>query len=661
MFSKEQEYFSNLQADIKLGLNNLDAKENWLESYNQWRKEERNQFSSLLKINDSFNLSCAGDAYIYDKTNPSDMTGLDILCMSIFLCEHLTELSRKIFSRVRTEKNRSNKISLIDSYFRIVDNIDNCPELSGCITSLNNAAREQTVLQGKRFVDLYLCFSSLQALLRKETTESLYLIYTNWRITKKANKLEKLVDAIINYVRIYFEDYNRYPDLHLHYPTDRLPIISKLAIVSYWLECIAFHTDGIFSKYKNLKWLTPVDTMADDIVVTPQVSKFEMLTYKLCFLGDDNKTVKNKAFGFHGYTIWIKTVDIMYIFCDVCQTLNNSPEDELKQLNTRKEAMLELYDKVTKIRNYYTKTVFFHEVYYQKERKYLDSECMEALENDAELFSNSVNDVLDFVSAISDDDIEKLMQAKQNYILKLQNFTTEEQEEKLDKLTIQIVKKIKNAVNNKDNYDELYAIVSDEFQPYLASLAKFPNIFSSLVSAEFLYKQYIDGKTPRDNFDYSCISIMYYMSLEDFLNKLIYVPYANKVLSTVDMKKVKTYDRKTNTGWKNYVSDYTKFWRNGKPKDSCEIGIIGFLLANIEQIVYLQKFFSDQYQVVDYEHIKSFGESLKSKASRRNLAAHGGNYLKYQDVCEDKECIFDVVKEYRGMILELLEIIFPIK
>jgi len=88
---------------------------------------------------------------------------------------------------------------------------------------------------------------------------------------------------------------------------------------------------------------------------------------------------------------------------------------------------------------------------------------------------------------------------------------------------------------------------------------------------------------------------------------------------------------------------------------------LGFLFENIAKEEYFQKFFADKYQMKDIEQIKVFGEKLKKNAHRRNDAAHGGNYLEYKDVCEDKRNVYDAVKEYRGMILELLEILFPRK
>lgn len=653
-----KEYMLKMQADIRRGLYALDEKDNWLELYEDWSDDERNQFSSLLMVTDSFNLSCAGDSYFYDSEDSGHMVDLDIIKMSIFLSEHLRALSRDTFEQVRKERNRDKKTLIIESYFTIVDEIVNSHELAGCIVTLNDAAEKQMVLQGVRSVDLYVCFYSLRELLRKETTESLYLLYTYWRITKTRKNLKTLVTAIIDYIQVYFEDFDHDPQMHLHYQLDGLMIVKKLAVISHWLEVIAFHTDGIFDKYKDLKWLTPVDTMADDIVETAQISKFEMLNYKRVFIDDDNETVRKKAIGNHGYATWIKTVDVMYIFCDVCQVLCYLSEEDLKKMNTTKAAMIELYDNMTKIKNYYTGKVFFHQVYFELERKYFDSQVMNALEDDAQLLADSVDDVLLFVEAISSDDIENLLQAKVRYISKLVAFTTEEQEQKLDELTNQIVEKIKDAVSKREIYNELYKSVSLEFAVYAVQLMQHPQIFSSLVSAEYLYSQYVENREPNDLFDYSCISIMYYMSLEDFINKLVFIPYADDVLLTIDRKSVRDKDWK-NTEGKKYVSDFSKFFlRNGKPKDSCEIGPLGYLFEGVETEEFFKMYLTDRFQIYDFERVKTFGTKLKDVAQRRNDAAHGGNYLTYEIVRGDRDNVYNTVVDYKGMILELLDIIF---
>lgn len=658
MSNKEQEYMLNMQTNIKSGLLALDTEENWLEKYEQWSNEPRNQFITLLMITDSFNPACAGDSYAYDSSDPSHMVDLDIMRMSVFLSEHLMQLSRNAFSQVRRERNRDKKISIIDSYFRIVDGIVNSHELAGCIVTLNEAAEKQMVLQGARSVDLYVTFYSLRELLRKETTESLYLLYTYWRITKSRKNLKALINAIIDYIQVYFEDFDHDPQMHLHYPLDGLMTVKKLAVVSHWLEIIAFHTEGIFEKYKDLKWLAPVDTMADDIIETAQISKFEMLNYKRVFINDDNETVRKKAIGNHGYATWIKTVDVMHIFCDVCQVLCYLPEEDLKKMNTTKAAMIELYDNMTKIKNHYTGKVFFHQVYFELERKYLDSQVMNALEEDAQLLADSVDDVLAFVEAISSDDIENLMQAKVRYISKLADFTTEEQEQKLDDLTNQIVEKIKEALSKKDLYDELYGAVTEDFSTYASVLMKHPKIFSSLVSAEYLYKQYIDKQKANARFDYSCISIMYYMALEDFANKLVYIPYSKEVLTLIDKRDIKSREWIDKESGK-YVSSFYTFWDKYKRlKKSCEIGVLGYLFEAVKKEEYFEKFLKEKYPNVSIDKLEKYGEKLKDVAPRRNEAAHGGNYLSYEDVRTDKGNVYNMINEYRGLILELLEILY---
>ena len=656
----KEDFMLKMQADIRRGLCALDKNENWLELYESWCKEANNQFSSLLMVTDSFNLECAGEVYSYDSTDSGHIVDLDVMKMSVFLSEHLRQLSREVFDNVSKERNREYKLSVIEAYFEIVDGIVKSHELSGCIVTLNEAAENQMVLQGARSVDLYVCFYSLRELLRKETTESLYLLYTYWRITKSRKNLKVLINAMVDYIQVYFDDFNHDPQMHLHYPLDGLMTVKKMAAITHWLEIIAFHTDGIFDKYKDLKWLAPVDTMADDIVQTAQISKFEMLQYKRIFIEDDNETVRKKAIGNHGYATWIKTVDVMHIFCSVCQVLHSHSEEDLKKMNTTKSAMIELYDNMTKIKNYYTGKVFFHQVYFELERKYFDSQVMNALEENVQLLVDSVDDVIAFVEAISSDDIENLMQAKVRYISKFMDFTTMKQEEKLEELTNQIIEKIKDAISKNAIYNELYKSVSLEFAPYAVELMQHPQIFSSLVSAEYLYNQYVERKKPNDLFDYSCISIMYYMSLEDFINKLMFIPYANDILSTIDRRNSRDKEWK-NTEGKKYVSDFTKFFlKNGKPKETCEIGPLGYLFEGVEEEEFFKQYLSDKFKISDFARIKTFGTKLKDVAQRRNDAAHGGNYLTYDIVCGDRNNVYNTLVEYKGMILELMNILFKV-
>ena len=650
-----------MRNSIRDGLQNIEFDGNWLEDYEAWRLEERNQFVALLKISDSFNLACVGDREEFDMSDSTHLRDLDIVCMSLFLSEKLRDTTLKIFNEVRKERIRDRKVSRLEEYFNLLKAIVDSRQLSACIVILKEMAEKQMVMQGKRTVDLYGAFYSLIEILRKRSVESLYLLLTYWRITKNRKTIKELTLSLVEYIQEYFDEFDKDPEMHLDIPLDGMMTVNKLTVIQHWLEIIAFHTDEIFQKYQELQWLKPVDKMADDFIITNKISKCEMMYYKIAFSSSDDKTVCQKAVCYHGYGIWRKTVDVMYIVCDVFQILYNYTEQDLKTMNTSKAAMLEGYDNMVKIRDYYTKKVFFHQVYYQLERRYLDSQVMETLEEDAESYSKSIDNVLDFLNAIAGDDIEGLMQAKQKYIRTAAEFISGEQEEKLDDLSLQVAEKIKATIQKLNVYDELYGAVSGDFDQYAPELVKHPQIFSSLVSAEYLYHQYVEGKSPMSNFDYSCISIMYYMALEDFINKLVYIPYSREVLSQINSADLKNKTWQKNESCK-YVSAFGKFWSNGKLKLSCEIGVLGFLFEAVQEENKFEQWLQKKFPSIDSNAVEAFGSKLKSASQRRNDAAHGGNYLTYSDVCTDKKIVYDTnVQHYIGMIVELLELLFGVK
>ncbi len=658
--SAESELFvKSLRESIRNGLRDINSTGNWLEEYEEWKSNELNQFDSLLQINNPFDLKKGLIRQEYDLSNSEDVTALDVICMYVFLSERLRKESKKVFSDVRIERNRNVKYKMIESYFDLVDAIIANENLATSIIPLNDHAEKQLVLFGNRSVDLYGRFFSLKECLGKQTTESLYLLYTYWRITKSRKNLKNLVNAISDYIHTYFYDYGNDPDMHLNYPLDGMTSIKKMDYIFHWLEYIAFHTNGIFEKYKDLEWIRPVDTLVDDIIETNQVSRFEMFSTKQLFPADDNDTVRKKAICNHGYSVWIKTVDVMYIVCDIYQTLYHYSDAELKKLNTTKNTILDGFDNMTKVRDYYSRKVFFHQVYYQTERRYFDSQVMEALEEDAEVLSESINDVISFANAINDGDIKSMLKSKQDYITHLSDFVSSEQEEVLDELSQKIAEKIKASIQKLNVYDKMYSAISNDFRAYASTLMQYPNIFCSLVSAEYLYKQYVEDADENSKFDYSCISIMYYISLEDFLNKLVYTPYANDILSALDSN-----DPNDTSFWKGYVTNFPSYWtkdkksHSNKLKTTCEIGVIGYLFEAVERKKYFKNYITSKYPKVDTKRLLQLGIKLKTIAPRRNEAAHGGNYITYSAVCTDKKNVYDTsANTYKGLIKELLDII----
>ena len=314
---------------------------------------------------------------------------------------------------------------------------------------------------------------------------------------------------------------------------------------------------------------------------------------------------------------------------------------------------------MTKVRDFYSRKVSFHQVYFQIERKYFDSQVMEALEEDAEILSESINDVISFVNAITDDDIDSMLKSKQDYISRLSDFVSGEQEEALDELSQKIAEKIKASIQKSIVYDKMNSTISNDFRTYASTLMQYPNIFCSLVSAEYLYKQYVENADENMKFDYSCISIMYYISLVDFLNKLVYTPYANDILSGLDCNNPNNH-----SFWKGYVTNFPSYWTKDKKshsyklKTTCKIGVIGYLFEAVERKIHFKNYITSKYPKADTQRLSQLGANLKAIAPRRNEAAHGGNYITYSEVYNDKKYVYETsANAYKGLIKELLDII----
>ena len=116
----DEENISSMRDAVREGLRNIEFDGNWLECYEAWKIEERNQFDALLIIKDPFNLACAGDREEFDLTDSRNKRDLDIICMSLFLSEKLRDTTKKMFEEVRKERIRDRKLARIEQYFGLV-------------------------------------------------------------------------------------------------------------------------------------------------------------------------------------------------------------------------------------------------------------------------------------------------------------------------------------------------------------------------------------------------------------------------------------------------------------------------------------------------------------------------------------------------------------
>ena len=641
--------------NLRSELNNISIEGNWLDQYEKWRTDEENAFDSLLQIKDSFNTNIAGDSILENPEDESSPLFFDSVYLSVFYSTQMLKHERWIVRMVQSEVNPEKKQHIIEEYFAFVEKCKESKGLALANVTLYDCAEQQMVLHGKKIIDTFSSFVNLLEIYQYYSVESIFLLFTHWRITQKTRDLKRLLASVTKYIRTYFEEDGKDPDAHMDYPIESQITIKQIGIIEHWLEIILIHTKAIFEKYQELGWLLPIDRLVDSFDFLHKISKYDMLRYKLAFSDDNNEVVRKKAVCNHAYGIWIKSADVFTVMSEMAKVLFENQDEYIKKLHTTQPVLLEVYDNLLKVRDEFVKTVFYHRAYYEYNKSLFNSAVSKVQEENASHIHQSIDDVIQIVNGINSNDIEALMQAKSLYVKRNARFFSEDQNDQLDALIEEIIRKIKESISKLAVYEELYASTTDAFKLYSATLMRFPQIFSSLVSAEYLYNQYITNQEPRENFDYSCISIMYYMALEDFVNKLIYTPYA------IDILDPNSNDVRNN--FEKYISHRSMFYdnRNHCYKRTCEIGTLGILFQKLSiGEENLEAYLNSKYPGINISKLITYGGRLCAVAPRRNDAAHGGNLLSYNDVTVDKAHVYENdLNGYRGLIFELFKILFP--
>lgn len=190
-----------------------------------------------------------------------------------------------------------------------------------------------------------------------------------------------------------------------------------------------------------------------------------------------------------------------------------------------------------------------------------------------------------------------------------------------------------NNKNDQEDYEYYCKQINIDLKKYFEKLKDFPILLSGLASAEYLYDLYVNKMKEKVDFDYSCVSIMYYKTLEDFINKLIWIPYRKEVLEKKSNEVIST---NLYLNEPKYYYDYNY----KRVKESCELGPLGFLCSEIRKLPKFISFIQVYYGLKedkDIQAIEDFGNRLKEKAKNRNNAAHGGVTVSYETVTEDKK------------------------
>ena len=126
---------------------------------------------------------------------------------------------------------------------------------------------------------------------------------------------------------------------------------------------------------------------------------------------------------------------------------------------------------------------------------------------------------------------------------------------------------------NQEDYEYYCMKVNTDLKKYLEKLKDYPILLSGLASAEYLYDLYVNKMKEKDDFDYSCVSIMYYKTLEDLINKIIWIPYRKEILEKNTNEAIST---------KLYLNDPKYYYSYQGFKEACELGPLGFLCSEIK-------------------------------------------------------------------------------
>lgn len=253
-----------------------------------------------------------------------------------------------------------------------------------------------------------------------------------------------------------------------------------------------------------------------------------------------------------------------------------------------------------------------------------------------------------------------------------------EAEELLDQEDAFICKLLIEKNKDKNDFNDYKRQVCSFF---CHSYEKLPaDTISALATAELLYSKYANENFADANFDYSCISSLYYQSVESLYNNLIWAPYSEMLNHLTDLNGQRFYvlysNRKKDLPqvFRGYLPvDYYKYYcKNGRIQSNLPIGNFVYFLEYVtshakEELPHLQSHFasvfgkdiyrknSDEFKSYIYK-IDRLYDLLKKAKERRNDASHGGSAISIRDCEYDRKIVLDKVDYMRNEIFGIIDL-----
>ncbi len=493
--------------------------------------------------------------------------------------------------------------------------------------------------------------------MKKYSVRAIFLLYSAWNYSNDFYWLQSTLSAIAYYIESYFYYIDDIvEDVYFCSARDKYYNVESSEIMDVVIKNVKLFVDDDKAFFNDLKSkeIPRAEQTLDGQIIINKISPSDFLHFFVFHKRLSDLEVILSASAWLRYGVAIKSVDVVAIFSQIVKKLCNQQEDELHINGFEKSILLKYNDDVQVMLSQYIGMVFEHRNYYERERQSFDPAKLEAEEKMALFLSHREDFHLQIMQDIIEENIDDLLQSKRKYWDGLCFYWTEERERKFNSQFNSLINKIKSKLRSTESFQDIYETVNNELSTVFPDIASYKEILYTLSSAEYLYNQYIKDQNQRPEFDYSCISILYYMALEDILNKLIYIPYRDTILiPNISIAKTE------GTGYLFKPSYYLNPGMSSF-KELCEIGNLGYLFYLINKTPKFKKYIGNKFGVTNFENLKSYGYDLVNRASvNRNHAAHGGVVISYTEAYSDKKYVFDNrnISNYRGLIFKLFKLL----
>lgn len=364
---------------------------------------------------------------------------------------------------------------------------------------------------------------------------------------------------------------------------------------------------------------------------------------------------------------------IMYLleFSVVFNGILNSYIEYLEANNKK-----ELRKKLDELMEYRSKFSYHHEkiikILYESKKDFEEiCKDLNLIEKEFTIaeYNNLIKSILNEFKSLEaeDESIENIIQIMNNkrdaFASIPKNIQNAEVVDLIEELLEVIIKILNKSIQGEFEYtkifDDLKRNLGERNCNYLGN-----ELLKTLATAEYLFAFFKENSDKINEIsDFSCISIMYYKTLEGALNKIIYHPFRDKVNSRIQEFQYNNDINGEKSFKKTFEVLFRQIIRNGYFVDDLTLGNYGKIFSKFSSSA-IKEFTDHLISIVKdagtlEEDIKEFGDAFNVIKDNRNDAAHGGKIIDWVTMEKDKNNIYHIesAENYKRLLLKFLDLL----